>query len=579
MKSPLTNNALRVLRSRYLLKNEEGTIVETPDELFRRVANHIAKAEFTYGNAGDAKEWEEKFYNLITELKFLPNSPTLMNAGMPMGQLSACFVLPVEDSIESIFTTLKNTALIQQSGGGTGFNFSALRPEGDFISSSSGSASGPVSFIKIFDAATENIKQGGKRRGANMGIINIDHPDIEEFISVKRTEGVLSNFNISVGIYDSFMLAVENNLKWQLKHPGSGKIIKEIPARKLWNIITENAWSSGDPGLVFLDAINKSNPTPEFGKITCTNPCGEVPLLAYEACNLGSIDVSKFITSGDKEIDWKNLEDTIRIAVRFLDNVIEMNNYIIPEIKSVVSGNRKIGLGIMGWAEMLIKLRIPYNSEEALQLAEKLMSFVNEKSKDTSVDLTKQRGTFKNWEKSIYSPHIPIRNATRTSIAPTGTISIIAGTSSSIEPLFALAFHRENVLDNETLDDINPLFVQYLKESNLYSEEIINKVRQNGTLSQINLPEEVKKLFKTSLEIEPIWHIRHQVAFQKYTDNAVSKTINMPAEATQEGISDAYMFAWKQKAKGVTVFRYGSKQKQVLKSGTENQDACHICIS
>ncbi|HXD93029.1 MAG TPA: adenosylcobalamin-dependent ribonucleoside-diphosphate reductase [Bacteroidia bacterium] len=579
MKSNLSNNAIKVLNSRYLLKNAEGDIVESPDELFKRVASHIAKAELTYGNAADAKAWEEKFYALMCELKFMPNSPTLMNAGMPLGQLSACFVLPVEDSIESIFTTLKNTALIQQSGGGTGFNFSTLRPDGDFISSSSGNASGPVSFIKIFDAATQNIKQGGKRRGANMGIINIDHPDIEEFISVKREEGVLSNFNISVGIYDAFMIAVEQDAMWQLKHPGTGKLVKEIKARSLWNKIVENAWSSGDPGLVFLDTVNKTNPTPILGEITCTNPCGEVPLLSYEACNLGSINVSQFFIAESKQVDWKKLEESIFYSIRFLDNVIEMNNYIIPEIKALVTGNRKIGLGIMGWAELLIKMHIAYDSDKALQLAEELMKFINEKSKEASIDLAKQRGAFKNWDKSVYHPHTPIRNATRTSIAPTGTISIIAGTSSSIEPLFALAFHRENVLNNETMDDINPIFVQYLQQNNLYSEALIKQVAKTGTLAETDLPAEVKNLFKTSLEIEPKWHIQHQVAFQKHTDNAVSKTINMPTEATIKDIDNAYMFAWKQKAKGVTIFRYGSKQKQVLKSGIDNQDACHVCVS
>ena len=579
MKPLLFDNAIKVLSSRYLLKNENGDIVESPDELFRRVANHIAKAELTYGGAADAKVWEEKFYALMCQLKFMPNSPTLMNAGMPLGQLSACFVLPVEDSIESIFTTLKNTALIQQSGGGTGFNFSALRPDGDFISSSSGNASGPVSFIKIFDATTQNIKQGGKRRGANMGIINIDHPDIEEFISVKREEGVLSNFNISVGIYDAFMIVVEQDAMWQLKHPSTSKVVKEIKARSLWNKIVENAWSSGDPGLVFLDTVNNTNPTPALGAIMCTNPCGEVPLLSYEACNLGSINVSQFFIATTNQIDWKQLEEAINYSIRFLDNVIEMNNYIIPEIKALVTGNRKIGLGIMGWAELLIKMHIAYDSNEALQLAEQLMKFINDKSKETSIDLAKQRGAFKNWDKSIYHPLTPIRNATRTSIAPTGTISIIAGTSSSIEPLFALAFHRENVLNNEKMDDINPVFLAYLKENNLYSDTLIQQVKKTGTLAETNLPVKVKALFKTSLEIEPKWHIQHQVAFQKYTDNAVSKTINMPTEATLGDIDNAYMYAWKQKAKGVTIFRYGSKQKQVLKSSIDNQDACHVCVS
>lgn len=580
MKCVLSDNAIKVLNSRYLLKNAKGEVIESPNELFRRVASYVARAELIFdGASSGANLWKEKFYELISQLKFLPNTPTLMNAGLPAGQLSACFVLPIEDSIESIFTTLKYTALIQQSGGGTGFNFSAIRPDGDFISSGSGNATGPVSFIKIFDAVTQNIKQGGKRRGANMGIINIDHPDIEEFISAKKEEGVLSNFNISIGIYDSFMEAVENKLSWQLKHPRTSKVTKEISARKLWDTIVENAWSSGDPGLIFLDTINKNNPTPLIGTITCTNPCGEVPLLSYEACNLGSINVSQFVSVNNKHIDWKNLEEAIYTAIRFLDNVIEMNNYIIPEIKAMVTGNRKIGLGIMGWAELLIKMHIPYGSEKAIQLAGELMKFLNEKSKEASVLLAEQRGSFTNWEKSIYYPHTPMRNATRTSIAPTGTISIIAGTSASIEPLFALAFRRENILNNQTLDDINPLFVEFLKENNLYTESLIEKVKKTGTISETNLPALVKNLFKTALEIDPKWHIRHQVAFQKYTDNAVSKTINMPQEARVQDISDAYLFAWKQQAKGITVFRNGSKQKQVLNSGIENGDTCIVCIN
>lgn len=578
----LSHNAIRVLESRYLLKNSEGEILETPEELFKRVAKHIAGAEHLSGNSENQKKWEEAFFKVMSDLEFLPNSPTLMNAGLPLNQLSACFVLPVEDSISDIFTTLKNTALIQQSGGGTGFNFSALRHKGDFINSSHGYSSGPIAFMKIFDAATDNIKQGGKRRGANMGILNIDHPDIEEFIELKNGEGVLTNFNISVGVSNAFMQALEKNGDWELKHPITRKAVRVVKAKDIWNKIISNAWQTGDPGVIFLDTINETNPTPQIGAITCTNPCGEVPLLPYEACNLGSIDVSKFLVKGKKEIDYPKLESTIAIAVRFLDNVIEVNNYVIPEIKSLVKGNRKIGLGIMGWAELLIKLGIPYASEQAVQTGEQLMRFINEKSKIASGELAKERGVFRNWEKSNYHPATPIRNATRTSIAPTGTISIIAGTSSSIEPLFALAMHRENVLNNETLSELNPTFVEYLQQHNLYSEELIREVMSSGTVANTKLPQDVKQLFKTSLEIEPYWHIMHQVAFQKHTDNAVSKTINLPQQAGVKEVEDAYLHAWKHKAKGITIYRYGSKSTQVLHSGTEesdNQGSCKVCVS
>lgn len=577
----ISHNALRVLESRYLLKNSGGEIIETPEQLFRRVAKHIAVAEHLLGSSENEKQWEDTFFNLLSELKFLPNSPTLMNAGLPLNQLSACFVLPVEDSIADIFTTLKNTALIQQSGGGTGFNFSALRHKGDFINSSHGYSSGPIAFMKIFDAATDNIKQGGKRRGANMGILNIDHPDIEEFIELKNTEGTLSNFNISVGISNAFMKAVDENKEWELKHPITRKTVRTIAAKELWNKIVSNAWQCGDPGLVFLDTVNESNPTPNLGDITCTNPCGEVPLLPYEACNLGSIDVSKFYLAGENKIDYTELEKVIQIAIRFLDNVIEVNNYVIPEIKAIVKGNRKIGLGIMGWADLLIKLGIPYASEDALKTGEELMHFINEKSKAASHELALERGVFKNWDKSIYASELKLRNATRTSIAPTGTISIIANTSSSIEPLFALALHRENVLNNETLSEVNDAFVNYLKQHNLYNNELIQEVTKTGSIQNTALPDSVKKLFKTSLEIEPYWHIMHQVVFQKHTDNAVSKTINLPGNANIKDVEDAYMHAWKHKAKGITIYRYGSKSQQVLHSGTEetdNQGSCKVCV-
>ena len=577
----LSANAIRVLESRYLIKNPDGKIVETPEQMFRRVAKHIAEAEKMLGNQ-EAEKWEEIFYQTMLNLEFLPNSPTLMNAGMPGSQLSACFVLPVEDSIAEIFNTLKNTALIQQSGGGTGFNFSALRHKGDFIHSSHGYSSGPIAFMKIFDAATDNIKQGGKRRGANMGILNIDHPDIEEFIELKNEERVLSNFNISVAVSDEFMQTLIKNGKWEINQPITRKTVKKIAANKLWEKIIYNAWSTGDPGIIFTDAINKANPTPLVGDINCTNPCGEVPLLPYEACNLGSIDISKFYVSDKNKIDYERLSNVIDTAVRFLDDVIEVNNYILPEIKKMVKGNRKIGLGIMGWAELLMKLEIPYDSEKAVLLAEELMKFINETCKNASKKLAEERGVFINWDKSIYSKSKKIRNATRTSIAPTGTISIIAGTSSSIEPIFALAIRRENVLNDEIMHELNPVFIEILKKKNLYSDTIMKQVIKDGTLENTDLPSSIKSIFKTSLEIEPEWHLKHQLAFQKYTDNAVSKTINLPGNAKIKDVEDAYLMAWREKAKGITVYRYGSKSKQVLHSGSnesDNQGSCKVCVS
>lgn len=573
----LTHNAVRVLESRYLHKDAEGNLIEAPDGLFRRVARHIAKAELKFGEAATAEKWEEIFYQLMTQLKFLPNSPTLMNAGLELNQLSACFVLPVEDSIDSIFTTLKNMALIQQSGGGTGFNFSKLRAKGSYISTTSGISSGPLAFMKVFDGATQHIKQGGKRRGANMGILNVDHPDIAEFISAKREEGVLCNFNISVGICDDFMKAVKTNGKWDLKDPLNRKTVRTVNAMEIWDLITENAWHTGDPGLIFFDTINEFNPTPTLGTIDCTNPCGEIPLLPFEACNLGSINLTKYVKKG--EINWHEIGETVYEAVRFLDNVIEMNQYVVPEIEHMVKGNRKIGLGIMGWAEFLILLNIPYASEEALLLAEEVMSFIKEKSMEASGELAKLRGNFKNWEKSIFYPDRPMRNATRTCIAPTGTISIIAGTSSSIEPLFALAFKRENVLNEESLEEVNGVFVQYLNDNGIGSDELISLVANTGSILSSDLPDRIKNIFKTSLEIPPKWHVQHQVAFQKHTDNAVSKTINLPFTATVQDISDAYLLAWEMKAKGVTVFRWGSKGKQVVSSGLDHQAVCHVCAT
>jgi ribonucleoside-diphosphate reductase alpha chain len=578
---PLSENSMKVLQQRYLCRNAGGAVTETPDEFFHRVAKAVASAESNWGTTADVKLWEEKFYKMMRALLFLPNSPTLMNAGKPAGQLSACFVLPVEDNMNGIFTTLKNAALIQQAGGGTGFNFSRLRPKDDLLNTGGGTASGPVSFMKIFDAVTEHIKQGGKRRGANMGILNIDHPDIEAFIDVKRQKDVLSNFNISVGISDDFMHKLEKNGEWSFIHPNSKATVKKTAAQFLWDKIVESAWQTGDPGLIFLDSINNNNPLPALGNIEATNPCGEVPLLDYEPCNLGSINLSKFIMqdNGHNEVDWQQLEEVVQLAIRFLDDVIEVNHYVIPEIRSMAMGNRKIGLGVMGWADLLIRLELPYDSEKATSLAAQIMGFIRQKSKETSALLAEERGVFPNWKKSIYYPGSPMRNATTNSIAPTGTISIIAGTSSSIEPLFALAFQRRHVLNDETLFTVNRLFTDYLKSHKLYSKSIFKEVTATGTLKRINgLPKPVKELFKTAMEISPIRHLLHQLAFQRYTDNAVSKTINLAETAGKKDVDEIYKTAWRMKAKGITIFRHQSKNKQVLQPGIQyGARACKVC--
>ncbi len=559
---PLTNNAVQILQDRYLLRDKYGNVIETPDQMFRRVAKFVATAE-----SKDLKIWETRFYELMTRLHFLPNSPTLMNAGVEEGQLSACFVLPIEDSLEAIFTTLKNTALIHQSGGGTGFNFSKLRPKGDWVSSSGGTSSGPVAFMKIYDAATEHVKQGGKRRGANMGILNIDHPDIEDFINSKSDNRAISNFNISVGITDDFMNAVEKDLDWNLINPRTKIIQKTVKALHLWQNIVQQAWKTGDPGLVFLNTINACNPLPKSGEIQSTNPCGEVPLLDYESCNLGSINLSKMIvgSSDTPEIDWNKLSETIHLAMRFLDNIISVNHYLLSEIETITKAHRKIGLGIMGWAELLIQLEIPYASDKAVRLAEELMQFIKENSYKASNELAKEKGRFPEWKNSSYFPKTVLRNATCNSIAPTGTISVIADTSYAIEPLFALAYNRVGILGGKTQTEMNSLFVQKMKALGLWNSKTEKLVLRDGGIQNVNeIPDEVKKLFETSLEISWKDHVLHQKAFQKYTDNAVSKTINLPENATTEEVSEIYHTAWKYKLKGITMYRYGSKDQQVL---------------
>lgn len=560
----LTVNALEVLRQRYLLKDLNERIIETPAQMFKRISKAIAKPEDKYG--GDPKKSEETFYNMMTRLEFIPNSPTLFNAGTPLGQLSACFVLPVEDSLDGIFTSVKNMALIEQTGGGVGFNFSRLRPKGDIVKSTKGVASGPVSFMRVFDTSTEIIKAGGKRRGAMMAILRVDHPDVLEFITSKQQPGFLSNFNISVAVTDDFMKALEEDGEYWLINPRNNEKTGKLIAKDVWNLMAKSAWQSGDPGIVFIDEINRHNPTPQFGKIESTNPCGELPLLPYESCNLGSINLSRIVEEG--KIDWERLRQTVRNAVHFLDNVVDENKYPMKEIDEITRANRKIGLGVMGFADMLIKLGIPYDSEEALSIGEKTMKFIEEEALKKSVELGEERGSFPNFDGSIWKDKYPaMRNATVTTVAPTGTISIIAGCSSGIEPIFALSFIR-NVLSGTRLFETNPLFETMSKDRGFYSAKLLEEIARTGSVQKTEgVPDDIKRLFVTALDIKPEWHIKMQAAFQKYTDNAVSKTVNLPTEATADDVRNIYELAWKLKCKGVTVFRYGSKPEQVLYIG------------
>ena len=560
----LTVNALEVLRKRYLLRDEEGRIVETPAQTFTRVAEAIAKIDGKYGL--NPKESERIFYGMMTRLEFLPNSPTLFNAGTDLGQLSACFVLPVEDSLESIFTAVKNMAFIEKSGGGVGFDFSRLRPKGDIVKSTKGVASGPVSFMRVFDAATEVIKAGGKRRGAMMGILTVDHPDIVEFITSKQKSGVLSNFNISVAATDDFMKTLQEDGEYWLINPRNKGEVRKAKARDVWSLMVKSAWESGDPGVIFIDEINRHNPTPDVGRIESTNPCGELPLLPYESCNLGSVNLSRMIEK--RRINWKKLRATIRKGVNFLDNVIDANKYPLSEIEDMSKANRKIGLGVMGFADMLIKLGIPYDSEEALKLAEKVMKFVTEEARKKSVELGEERGSFPNFDRSVWKDKYPaMRNATITTIAPTGSISIIAGCSSGIEPLFAVSFMR-NVLDGTRLFETNPLFEITAKERGFYSAGLLEEIARTGSVQGIEgIPEDVKRVFVTALDIKPEWHVKMQAVFQKYTDNAVSKTVNLSHEATVEDVEKVFWLAYKLECKGITIYRYGSKPEQVLNIG------------
>jgi ribonucleoside-diphosphate reductase alpha chain len=557
-----------VLEERYLRKNEKGEVVETPGEMFRRIARNIASADAKYNNTINTKTIENRFYDAMSNLEFLPNSPTLMNAGREFQQLAACFVLPVEDSIESIFDAVKHAALIHQSGGGTGFSFSNLRHRNDLVSTSGGKASGPISFMNVFNEATEAINQGGFRRGANMAILRIDHPDILDFISAKDREGNLINFNISVSINDEFMKALEKNRKYSLVNPRTGKVVRKLYARDVFDKLIYAAWKNGEPGVLFIDKINASNPTPDIGKIESTNPCGEQPLLPFESCVLGSINLTKMLVmdDGNYKINWEKLSDTIKLGVHFLDNVIDMNKFPLVDIARITTRNRKIGLGVMGFADMLIRMGIPYNSTDALNIADKLMEFFSKEADTASAELAEKRGVFPNFEKSkLNKPgSLRLRNATRTTIAPTGTLSIIANCSSGIEPLFALSYvHR--ILGNKKLSGLHPLFEETAKEKGFYSQALVKEISMKGTIRDIkNIPEDIKRVFVTAREISPEWHVRMQATFQKHVENAVSKTLNFPQNSTKEDVEKVFLLAYKSGCKGITVYRDKSRMSQAL---------------
>ena len=588
----LSENAIKVLEKRYLKRDKNGECVETPATMFRRVADSIAKAELEYGKTQeDAKKLADEFYEMITNRYFMPNSPTLMNAGRELGQLSACFVLPVEDSLEGIFEAIKNTALIHKSGGGTGFSFSRLRAKNSVVKSTMGVSSGPVSFMEVFNAATEAVKQGGTRRGANMGILRVDHPDILEFIDCKNDTSRLNNFNISVALTDKFMDAVKNNTNYDLINPHNNEVVGQLNAKEVFGKIVDNAWKTGEPGIIFIDKMNADNPTPLLGQIESTNPCGEVPLLPFEACNLGSINLGLMVEDG--KINWDKLKEVTKLSIKFLDDVITVNNYPLPKIAEMVQNNRKIGLGVMGWADMLMKLEISYNSEEGTKLAAQVMEFIDYHSKVEAIELAKLRGSFHNFKGSIYDgkkflqtkykgksagmitdemwaeldseiEKYGIRNATTTCIAPTGTISMIASASGGIEPLFGLVFMR-NVMDGTEMLEVNPIFKAYAEEHGFYTDAIMRQISEDGTIAHVNgIDEKSKNIFATAHDVSPYWHVKMQAAFQLHTDNAVSKTVNFVESATRQDIEDTYVLAYENNLKGITVYRNNCRQFQPM---------------
>ncbi|MFY9558127.1 MAG: adenosylcobalamin-dependent ribonucleoside-diphosphate reductase [Blastocatellia bacterium] len=565
MKLDLTENAMRVLEKRILARDNNGAVVETPEDMFHRVALTVASADLQHGTPADAASSEEAFYEIITRLEFLPNSPTLMNAGRNLAQLSACFVLPVEDSMESIFGTLRDTALIQKSGGGTGFSFSRLRPREDPIQSTHGVSSGPVSFMRLYNFATEVTKLGGKRSGANMAILRVDHPDIEEFIGAKKNPLELNTFNISVAVTDEFMDKVNKSERYDTINPRTGEAVSQLDAREVLNRIVESAWRNGEPGVIFIDRINRDNPTPDLGAIESTNPCGEQPLLPFESCVLGSINLARFYCEGS--VDYDRLAKVVALGVHFLDNVIDVSEYPISEIAQITRMNRKIGLGVMGWADLLIQLGIPYDSETAITLGEEVMSFISSEASLASVELAKQRGPFpRRGHESLYKQtnKPPRRNATVTTVAPTGTISLIANCSSGIEPIYSIVYKRVS-FESEQMTFVHPLFEQYSSARGFYSADLMNKVAKRGSLKDVDeVPAEARRVFVTAREIAPDWHVRMQAAFQKHIDAAVSKTINFATDATVDDVRGAYMLAHELGCKGITVYRDGSREKQVL---------------